>query len=73
MMDHTYAGARCRALQHINTVQGPLSRGSCGTIRYEMDNLGRRLVLVDWDAGISVPVFPPEIEILVQEETQEAA
>lgn len=73
MMDHAHAGARCRALHHINTVQGTLPRGSFGTIRYEMDNLGRHLVLVDWDTGISVPVFPPEIEIVLQEETQVAA
>ncbi|MGH7961167.1 MAG: hypothetical protein ACRERD_04980 [Candidatus Binatia bacterium] len=72
-MDHAHTGARCRALQHINTVKGTLPRGSFGTIRYEMDNLGRRLVLVDWDTGISVPVFPPEIEMLLQEETQIAA
>jgi hypothetical protein len=28
-----------------------------------MDNLGRQLILVSWDTGISVPVFPDEIEL----------
>jgi hypothetical protein len=26
-----------------------------------MENLGRRLVFVHWDTGITVPVFPNEI------------
>jgi hypothetical protein len=28
-----------------------------------MENLGRQLILVNWDNGIAVPVFPDEIEI----------
>jgi hypothetical protein len=28
-----------------------------------MDNLGRHLILVNWDTGFSVPVFPHEIEL----------
>jgi hypothetical protein len=28
---------------------------------YEMDNLGRHLILVNWDRGFSVPVFPNEV------------
>jgi hypothetical protein len=27
-----------------------------------MDNLGRHLILVRWDKGIIVPMFPEEIE-----------
>jgi hypothetical protein len=30
---------------------------------YETENLGRQLILVDWDAGFSVPVFPDEVEL----------
>jgi len=33
---------------------------------YEMENLGRQLLLVSWDLGISVPVFPDEIELAAQ-------
>jgi hypothetical protein len=68
MVYRTHAGARCRTVQHINTRDGLLSRDTHGTIRYEMDNLDRRLVFVDWDNGMSVPVFPGEIEILGQPE-----
>jgi hypothetical protein len=41
-----------------------LPRHSHGTIRYELDNLDRRLVFVDWDNGMTVLVFPHEIEVL---------
>jgi len=32
-----------------------------------MENLGRRLVLVHWDSGITVPVFPDEIALESQD------
>jgi len=32
-----------------------------------MENLGRRLILVHWDIGITVPVFPDEITLESQE------
>jgi hypothetical protein len=70
MIERSHAGARCRATRHIHTIQGILPRDSEGTIRYEMNNPGRHLIFVDWDSGLSIPVFPKEIEILVQEETR---
>jgi len=45
-----------------------LRRGSRGTIRYELDNLDRRLVFVDWDNGMKVPLFPYEIATLTLKE-----
>ena len=63
MLDHTHAGVRCHTLQLLRTVQGDLPRGSQGTVAYEMDNLGRHLILVHWDQGFSVPVFPDEIAL----------
>lgn len=71
MMDYSRSGARCRTRYHINAVEGVLPRHSRGTIRYELDNLGRRLVFVDWDNGMGVPVFPHEIEVLAGEMAQE--
>ena len=68
MMDHKHAGARCRAVRHITTRDGLLRRDTRGTIRYEMDNLDRWLVFVEWDNGMSVPVFLREIEISGQPE-----
>ena len=66
MVDRTYAGARCRTVRHINTHNGLLPRDTQGTIRYEMDNVDRRLVFVDWDNDMNILMFAEEIEILRQ-------
>lgn len=66
MMDHTYTGVRCRTVQHLSTREGLLPRDTQGTIRYEMNNLGRRLIFIDWDNGMKVLVFAEEIEISKQ-------
>jgi len=63
MIDRSHAGHRCETQYLIRTVKGDLPRGSQGTIAYEMDNLGRHLILVNWDKGFAVPVFPDEIEL----------
>jgi len=64
MMNHSRAGRRCRTVRFVRTVAGDLRKDAQGTIRYEMENLDRQLVLVDWDQGFTVPVFPHEIEIV---------
>ena len=69
MIYHSQAGVRCCTVCHLNTVEGSLRCGSHGTIRYELDNLDRRLVFVDWDNGMKVPVFPHEIAVLALKET----
>jgi hypothetical protein len=66
MIDRTQAGRRCHTRQLVRTVKGDLPRESHGTIVYEMENFGRQLILVNWDNGIAVPVFPDEIEIEAQ-------
>ena len=63
MLDRTHAGLRCHTRYLVRTVNGDLPRDSHGTVVYELDNLGRHLILVEWDTGISVPVFPDEIEL----------
>lgn len=63
MINRAYTGFRCATRQLVRTVEGNLPRGSQGTLVYEMENLGRRLILVNWDNGFSVPVFPHEIEV----------
>jgi len=63
MINRTQAGLRCYTRYLVRTVKGDLPRESWGTILYEMENLGRQLILVNWDNGISVSVFPNEIEI----------
>lgn len=67
MIDHSKKGTRCRIIQFVRTVEGDLPRNSQGTILYEMDNLDRHLVLVDWDRGFKIPVFPHEIELCSEE------
>jgi hypothetical protein len=37
------------------------------TMQHDIDNLGRRLIEVEWDVGITAYVFPSEIEILERE------
>jgi len=64
MIDRTHAGFRCYTRHPIRTVKGDLPRGSQGTVSYEMDNLDRHLIFVNWDKGMSVPVFPDEIELI---------
>jgi hypothetical protein len=61
MIDRTHSGARCSVLHSLRTVAGALPRGTHGTVVYEMDNLDRHLMLVQWDTGILIPVFPREI------------
>ena len=63
MIDRTHAGVRCHTRSLIRTVKGDLPRNSSGTVVYTMENLGRLLILVDWDEGFLVPVFPGEIEL----------
>lgn len=63
MIDRSHAGLRCRTVRHISTRDGFLWRDTRGTIRYEMNNLDRHLVFVDWDNGMNTPVFAQEIEI----------
>jgi len=41
---------------------------SYGTIRYEMENLDRHLVFVEWENGMSTPVFAHEIELCTIED-----
>jgi hypothetical protein len=67
MIDRTQAGTRCYTVRFIRTVNGDLPRGSYGTVLYTMENLGRRLILVHWDSGITVPVFPDEIVLESQD------
>jgi hypothetical protein len=62
MIDHTHSSFRCHIRRPVQTVQENLPRDSQGTVIYEMDNLGRHLILVNWDNGILVPVFPNEVE-----------
>ena len=57
-------GRRCRSTRPIAHARGVLERASEGTIRSSRDNLGRRLIAVDFDCGEKLIVFSHEIEPL---------
>ena len=61
-------GMRCRATKEIRSYQGLIRRYSEGIVQYDMDNLGRHLISVQWDNGVNDYVYPLEIEILGQGE-----
>ena len=63
MIDRTHTGVRCHTRFLIRTVKGDLPRHSAGTVLYATESLGRLLILVTWDRGFVVPVFPNEIEL----------
>ena len=68
MVDTSLTGMRCRATKEIRSHQGLVRRYSEGIIQYNMDNLGRHLISVQWDNGVIDYVYHAEIEIVGQEE-----
>ncbi len=59
-------------IRHVQYAGGVVDRLTHGTIRYGLENLGRELVLVDWDTGRTTMVFPDDI-VLVDGETAGAS
>ena len=66
MVDTSLTGMRCRTTKEIRSHQGLVRRYSEGIIQYNMDNLGRHLISVQWDDGVIDYVYPLEIELLGQ-------
>jgi len=64
MIDLSSEGIRCRAAREIRTNWGMVASSTEGTIQYEIENLGRNLIHVHWDNGLSLNVSPGEIEII---------
>ncbi len=72
MMDERRAGVRCCAKRKIS-VPGKhraIERGEWGTIRHEVENEGRHLILVAWDNGEVAYAFEEELEIPEHSSTQ---
>ena len=63
MIDTSRKGLRCRAKKMVQTHETKIAPERRGTIVHEIENLGRRMVLVQWDDDASLYVFPDEIEI----------
>lgn len=57
-------GLRCRVTRAITHRQGVLRRLTEGTVRRVQENIGRKLVTVDFDTGEKLVVFSHELEIL---------
>jgi hypothetical protein len=64
MIDLSSEGMKCRAVRDIQSYQGTVSASMEGTIQYEIENLGRHIINVRWVNGLSLNVFPNEIEII---------
>lgn len=64
MVDTSLMGMRCRATKEISSHRGPIRRYSEGIIQYDMNNLVRHLISVQWENGVVDYVYPLEIEIL---------
>jgi hypothetical protein len=64
MINFTRHGQRCRAKRLIRSHAGIIEQSKKGTIAFETENLGRQLILVDWDQGMSTYTFTNEIEII---------
>ena len=64
MIDLSLQGMKCRAIRDIRSHQGMVRAFTEGTIEYEIENLGRRLVNVHWDNGLRLNVFRSEIELI---------
>src|SRR5262245_61144807 len=63
MINLSQNGMRCRATKEIRTHEGLIRRFTEGTIQGVIDNLGRQLINVKWDSGITTYVFFNEIEL----------
>lgn len=63
MIDTRRAGMRCRATRMIRSHAVVIEAASEGTIVHEFENLGRRLILVQWDSGHLLFAFSDELEI----------
>ena len=61
----TTAGTKCLAPREIRTHAGLIKRFTQGVILYDLDNLGRRLIYVQWNNGLAGYVYPVEIETVV--------
>ena len=57
-------GNRCCTRRLIRAHGGNIPPAAMGTIVSEVDNLGRHMLHVRWDAGLCAYVFPDEVEIV---------
>ena len=61
MLDRRLGGFRCLTARPIAHHGGYLPGKLAGTIRYTTENLGRTLVRVDFDSGVSLMALPDDV------------
>ena len=64
MISETFKGLRCRARTEIRSHVGTIAAFTEGVIVSDTDNLGRRLLMVQWENGVRAYAFPSDIELL---------
>jgi hypothetical protein len=64
MIELRRRGLKCRAVREIRDYEGMVKASAEGTIQYELENLGRHLVNVQWDNGLRLNVLTDDIEII---------
>ena len=48
----------------VRSHRGLTKKSTEGTVQYGIENIGRHLISVQWDGGVTDYVFPSEIEII---------
>lgn len=67
-MDTHLTGVKCRCTKPIRSHRGVVRISTEGIIQHDIYNLGRCLISVQWDSGITDYVFPSEIELIQAKE-----
>ncbi len=62
-MERSLEGKRCRVARPIMHHAGMIPRAATGTVRWEMENLGRRLLHIDLDSGRSLILLADDVAI----------
>jgi hypothetical protein len=70
MINQSQKGMRCRTTKEIRTHGGLITRFTEGTIQSVIDNLGRQLIGIEWDSGVTTYAFINEIEIKTRVESE---
>jgi hypothetical protein len=73
MINGIQKGMRCRTTKAIRTHGGLLGRFTEGTIQGVIDSLGRQLIGIEWDSGVTTYGFITEIEIKTRLESERSA
>lgn len=63
-MSEFVQGLRCRTTRAITHKKGVVQRSAEGTVRAVRENIGRKLVTVDFDSGEELVLFTHELEVV---------